>query len=63
MRTKPIWNYGNGHRAKDVYSIEGLAPTITTGNHGLGTAIMEERDGEIPRGDGEEDESNGRDSV
>lgn len=36
-------NYGGGHRAKDVYSIEGIAPTITTGNHGLGTAIAARR--------------------
>ncbi|MBO7715222.1 MAG: DNA cytosine methyltransferase [Methanobrevibacter sp.] len=32
-------NYGNGHHAKNVYNEKGIAPTITTGNHGLGTAI------------------------
>ena len=32
-------NYGNGHHAKNVYNDKGIAPTITTGNHGLGTVI------------------------
>jgi len=36
-----IGNYGNGHHAKDVYDPKGNAPTITTGNHGLGQAISE----------------------
>ena len=34
-----IANYGNGHHAKDIYDENGLSPTITTGNHGLGQAI------------------------
>ena len=34
-----IGNYGNGHHAKDVVGTDGLSPTITTGNHGLGQAI------------------------
>lgn len=33
-------NYGNGHHAKEVYNTEGVAPTITTGNHGLGHTIL-----------------------
>lgn len=32
-------NYGNGYSSKNVYNEKGLAPTIRTGNHGLGTAI------------------------
>lgn len=36
---KKVGNYGNGHHAKDVFDSEGSAPTITTGNHGLGIAI------------------------
>lgn len=33
-------NYGNGHHAKNVYGVEGVSPTITTGNYGLGTSIL-----------------------
>ena len=33
-------NYGNGHHAKNVYGTDGVSPTITTGNHGLGTSIL-----------------------
>ena len=40
-----IGNYGNGHHAKDVYDSKGLSPTITTGNHGLGTTIADSRGG------------------
>lgn len=36
-----LGNYGNGHHAKDVYAITGVAPTIVTGNHGSGQAIAE----------------------
>jgi len=35
-----VMNYGGGHHAKDVYDENGCAPTITTGNHGLGVEIM-----------------------
>lgn len=35
-----IGNYGNGHHAKNVYGEKGVSPTITTGNHGLGTVVM-----------------------
>lgn len=38
---KVVGNYGNGHHATNVYEGEELSPTITTGNHGLGTAIVE----------------------
>lgn len=41
MKLIKIGNYGNGHHAKDVFDNVGLAPTITTGNHGLGQAISE----------------------
>lgn len=34
-----VGNYGTGHHAKDITSENGLSPTITTGNHGLGQAI------------------------
>lgn len=37
---KVVGNYGNGHHAKNVYDPNGIAPTITTGNHGLGQVIM-----------------------
>lgn len=37
---KVVGNYGNGHHAKNVYDPSGIAPTITTGNHGLGQVIM-----------------------
>ncbi len=40
---KKVGNYGNGHHAKDVFDSEGSAPTITTGNHGLGIAIIEKK--------------------
>lgn len=36
-----IGNYGNGHHAKDISATDGVMPTITTGNHGLGQAIAE----------------------
>lgn len=39
---KKVGNYGNGHHAKDIYDPSGVAPTITTGNHGLGQTITEE---------------------
>lgn len=35
-----VGNYGNGHHSKDVFSEEGLSPTITTGNHGLGQVVL-----------------------
>ena len=41
MKLIKIGNYGNGHHAKDVFDTNGSAPTITTGNHGLGQAIAE----------------------
>ena len=34
-----VGNYGSGHHAKDITSADGLMPTITTGNHGLGQTI------------------------
>lgn len=37
---KVVGNYGNGHHAKNVYDVEGVSPTITTGNHGLGQTIL-----------------------
>jgi site-specific DNA-cytosine methylase len=36
-----IGNYGSGHHAKNISSTDGVMPTITTGNHGLGQAIAE----------------------
>ena len=39
-KTKKVGNYGNGHHAKDVYDSDGVSPTITTGNHGLGQTIL-----------------------
>ena len=45
MKLVKIGNYGNGHHAKDVYDSKGLSPTITTGNHGLGTTIVDSREG------------------
>ena len=39
-----VGNYGNGHHAKDVFDSEGVSPTITTGNHGSGQAIVERND-------------------
>lgn len=52
-------------QADSVWSTESVCPTITTDGHRIGHSILilEERDGEIPRGDGEEDESERRDSV
>lgn len=38
-----VGNYGNGHHAKDVYDPNYVAPTITTGNHGLGQTIMTDK--------------------
>lgn len=41
-----LFNYGRGWHSKNVYGTGGIAPTILTGSHGLGTAIMmEEEDG------------------
>lgn len=40
IKVELVGNYGTGHHAKNVYNPNGLAPTITTGNHGLGTAII-----------------------
>ena len=34
-----VGNYGNGYFSKNVYDSDGLSPTLTCGNHGLGTAI------------------------
>lgn len=48
---KKVGNYGNGHHAKDVFDTDGVAPTITTGNHGLGIAIVVEDE----RGDNDEE--------
>ena len=39
-----VGNYGNGHHAKDVYDPNALSPTITTGNHNLGQAIIENKE-------------------
>ena len=38
-----VGNYGNGHHAKDVYDPQGVAPTITTGNHNLGQTIIDKK--------------------
>lgn len=38
-KTIVVGNYGNGFHSKNVYDSQGLSPTITTGNHWLGTAI------------------------
>lgn len=38
-KIKVVGNYGNGHHAKNIYDADGLAPAITTGNHGLGTMV------------------------
>lgn len=46
---KKVGNYGNGHHAKDVFDPEGVAPTITTGNHGLGTAIIDKENDETSK--------------
>ena len=43
MKLIKIGNYGNGHHAKDIFSNDGLSPTITTGNHGLGQAIVDKK--------------------
>lgn len=40
-----VGNYGNGHHAKDVYDPDYVAPTITTGNHGLGQTIVDKKNG------------------
>ena len=42
MKLLKVGNYGNGHHAKDIYSEKGVAPTITTGNHGIGQTIETE---------------------
>lgn len=44
IKVNKVGNYGNGHHAKDVYDSDGLSPTITTGNHGLGQAILIKND-------------------
>ena len=36
-----VGNYGNGYFSKNVYDEQGISPTLTCGNHGLGTAIVE----------------------
>ena len=41
--TRKVGNYGNGHHAKDVFDSNGCSPTITTGNHGLGQAIVDKK--------------------
>ena len=38
---KVVGNYGKGYFSKNVYETDGVSPTLTTGNHGLGTAIVE----------------------
>lgn len=43
MKLIKIGNYGNGHHAKDVFDSEGVSPTITTGNHGLGQTIVDKK--------------------
>jgi DNA (cytosine-5)-methyltransferase 1 len=40
-KIKKVGNYGNGHHAKDVVDPQGVSPTITTGNHGLGQTIQQ----------------------
>lgn len=37
-----VGNYGNCYFSKNVYDSDGLSPTLTCGNHGLGTAIAVE---------------------
>lgn len=44
LKVNKVGNYGNGHHAKDIYDSDGLSPTITTGNHGLGQAILIKND-------------------
>jgi len=39
-----VGNYGNGHHAKDIHSAEGIMPTITTDNHGLGQTVLVKED-------------------
>jgi DNA (cytosine-5)-methyltransferase 1 len=39
MKLVKVGNYGNGYFSKNVYDHKGLSPTLTCGNHGLGTAI------------------------
>lgn len=41
-RLRVVGNYGNGYFSKNVYDSDGLSPTLTCGNHGLGTAIAVE---------------------
>lgn len=43
MKLIKVGNYGNGHHAKDVIDSDGLSTTITTGNHGLGHAIVDNK--------------------
>ena len=43
MKLIKIGNYGNGHHAKDVFDSEGVSPTITTGNHGIGQTIVDKK--------------------
>ena len=36
-----LGNYGNGYSSKNVYDINGLAPTLkASNNHGIGVAIL-----------------------
>ena len=43
MKLLKVGNYGNGHHAKDIFDSDGCSPTITTGNHGLGQAIVDKK--------------------
>ena len=43
LRQIKLGNYGNGHHAKDIVSSDGISTTITTGNHGLGHAIVDDK--------------------
>ena len=41
MKLLKVGNYGSGFFSKNVYDSDGLSPTLTCGNHGLGTAITD----------------------
>ena len=41
MKLVKVGNYGNGFFSKNVYDSDGISPTLTCGNHGLGTAITD----------------------
>lgn len=44
MRIIVLGNYGKTHYGtKNIYGIDGIAPTIMTGNHGKGTVIVVRR--------------------